>query len=399
MNTPSALRGRRVLLAVTGGIAAYRSAELARALMHLGAEVRVLMTEHATRLVTPLTFATLTGQPVATDAWRRGDEPEAMPHIALRQWAEVLVVCPATANALGKCAHGIADDILSTTYLSCSRLPVVFAPAMNPDMWAHPAVRDNVAVLRRRGHAIIGPARGGTACGEEGEGRLVPLAAVTDAVRAALHGRGFDCGGRRMLITAGPTQEPLDGVRVLTNRSSGQLGYALAQAAALRGADVVMVSGPVALPAPWGVRLVRVATAQEMHAAVLAELRQDDTVVGAAAVADHRPAQPAAGKPAKRGDAIALAENPDIIAAVAATRKARAVIGFCAAIGDVRGPAREKLQRKQLDAIVGNEVSGAAMGGSVTELLWLPRAGAESSSGHLAKDDAAHWLLDRIISL
>ncbi len=399
MTIPSALRGRRVLLAVTGGIAAYRSADLARELMHLGAEVRVLMTEHATRLVTPLTFATLTGQPVATDAWRRGDEPDAMPHIVLRQWAEVLVICPATANALGKCAHGIADDILSTTYLSCSRLPVVFAPAMNPDMWAHPAVRDNAAVLRQRGHAIVGPARGGTACGEEGEGRLAPLDAVLDAVRAALHGRGFDGGGRRVLITAGPTQEPLDGVRVLTNRSSGQLGFALARAAAARGAEVVLVSGPVALPDPFGVRTVGVTTAQEMHDAVLAELRQDDIVIGAAAVADHRPAQMAAGKPAKSGDAIALAENPDIIAAVAAAGKARAVIGFCAAIGDVRGPARDKLQRKHLEAIVGNEVSGAAMGGVVTELLWLPRTGAEAASGPLAKADAAHWLLDRIISL
>lgn len=399
---PGGFSGRRVLLGVTGGIAAYRAAELARSLTRQGAQVHVVMTEHATRLVAPLTFATLTGNPVALDQFRRGDEAEQLPHITLRQRAEVLVICPATANILAKCARGLADDLLSTTYLACGRLPVIFAPAMNPDMWGHPAVRENIAVLRGRGHRIVGPDRGGSACGEQGEGRLAQLAAVEDVLRAVLAKNEIDFGGRRVLITAGPTQEPLDAVRILTNRSSGRMGYALARAAAARGAEVVLVSGPVALPEPWAVRVLRVQTARQMQDAVRAELRAGDIFIGAAAVADFRPAQAAAGKPAKEALAagLALTANPDIIATVAASGLPVLTVGFCAAAGGVGARSREKLAQKKLDAIIGNDITPADRGldSEFNQVSWITGAGEEESA-RLDKLDLAHWLLDRIAAL
>ncbi|HNW93370.1 MAG TPA: bifunctional phosphopantothenoylcysteine decarboxylase/phosphopantothenate--cysteine ligase CoaBC, partial [bacterium] len=344
-----------------------------------------------------------TGNPVAVEQFRRGDEEERLPHITLRQWAEVLVICPATADLLAKCARGIADDLLTTTYLSCSRIPVIFAPAMNPEMWAHPAVQENIAIVRDgHGQRIVGPASGGSACGETGEGRLAPLAAVEDVLRAVLYRTEPDFGGRRVVITAGPTQEPLDGVRVLTNRSSGKMGYALARAAAARGAEVVLVSGPVALPAPHGVRLVRVQTAAEMLAATLAAVRGGDLVIGAAAVADYRPAAAAAGKPAKTagGQAVVLQATDDIIAAVAATGRPAATVGFCAVTDHVAEQSREKLQRKRLTAIAGNDVSRGDRGieADDNQLVWITPA-AEETSPVMPKVALAHWLLDHCLPL
>jgi len=393
---------RRILLGVSGGIAIYRSAELVRQFKRQGAEVQVLMTRNATRLIKPLLFSGLSENPVYWRTFRRNVEGAVMPHIDLRRWSEALVVCPATANLIGKFAHGIADDLLSTTYLSAGRLPVIIAPAMNPEMWVHPAVQENINCLRQRGVFIVAPGAGKVACGESGIGRLAPLEAVADALRAALWCGQADLTGRHVVITAGPTQEPIDAARLLTNQSSGKMGYALARAAVARGAKTVLVSGPASLPDPHGCELIKVSSARQMESVVKKNIQPGSIFIGAAAVADFRPQKQTQKKIAKSAvpEKLALSPNPDIIADVAAAGQAHPVIGFAATSGKSITSAQRKLKSKGLHAIIVNNITQANIGfaSDDNQVVWLTTKD-KISSGKMSKLDLAHWLWDRIITV
>src|SRR5579863_4023552 len=331
----------RIVLGVTGGIAAYKSAELARSLIKNGHAVQVVMTRAAEEFIQPLTFASLTGRKVITDMFSSAD-PDAtysssIEHIGVAQEHDLLLVAPATANVLGKFAEGLADDFLSTMYLAF-RGPVVLAPAMNNNMWDHPAVRANVETLRRRGHTIVDPDDGYLACGTYGPGRLAELDKIVEAVKQALQPRALDMEGETVLITAGPTQEPLDPVRYLSNRSSGKMGYALAQAAIDRGAQVILVSGPVSLTPPKGAEVIHVRTAAEMRNAVFANLEPATVVIKCAAVADFRPMAEAKQKIKKTSARISLElePTPDILAELGRKRGDRLLIGFAAETENLR---------------------------------------------------------------
>jgi phosphopantothenoylcysteine decarboxylase/phosphopantothenate--cysteine ligase len=356
----SAVRGRRVLLGVTAGIAAYKAAELARLLIKAGAEVRVVMTPSAARFVAPLTFQALTGEMVRTALFDEAHEA-AMGHIELARWADVVLVAPASADFLARCAAGMADDLLTTLCLA-SDAPLLVAPAMNRTMWAHPATVDNVALLRRRGVVVLPPASGEQACGEVGPGRLPE----PPELLAALAGRlgGGRLGGLRAVVTAGPTREPLDPVRFLGNRSSGRMGYAVARALAAAGAEVELVSGPVALDPPAGVRRRSVESAQEMRRAVFEVLPGADLFVATAAVADYRPAEPAPGKIKKQAErlTVELVRNPDILAEVAAQEPRPFIVGFAAETDDLAFHAEHKRRAKGLDMIAANLVGSGRLG-------------------------------------
>jgi phosphopantothenoylcysteine decarboxylase/phosphopantothenate--cysteine ligase len=356
----SAVRGRRVLLGVTAGIAAYKAAELARLLIKAGAEVRVVMTPSAARFVAPLTFQALTGEMVRTALFDEAHEA-AMGHIELARWADVVLVAPASADFLARCAAGMADDLLTTLCLA-SDAPLLVAPAMNRTMWAHPATVDNVALLRRRGVVVLPPASGEQACGEVGPGRLPE----PPELLAALAGRlgGGRLGGLRAVVTAGPTREPLDPVRFLGNRSSGRMGYAVARALAAAGAEVELVSGPVALDPPAGVRRRSVESAQEMRRAVFEVLPGADLFVATAAVADYRPAEPAPGKIKKQAErlTVELVRNPDILAEVAAQEPRPFIVGFAAETDDLAFQAEHKRRAKGLDMIAANLVGSGRLG-------------------------------------
>ena len=345
----------RVLLAVCGGIAAYKACEVLRALQKAGCEVRVTMTEDATRFVGPVTFEALSGAPVATSLY---DYPgSAIPHISLAEWADVAVVVPATANVLAKMACGIADDCLTTTLLACA-CPVLVAPGMNVHMWRNAATQSNVATLRERGVRFVGPDSGRLACGEVGEGKLAGVDEVVEAALALLAPR--DLAGLRVLVNAGPTHEAIDPVRYIANRSTGKMGYAIAAAAARRGAEVTLVSGPTSLAAPAGVRRVDVESAAQMHDAMLAAFDTVDVAICSAAVADYTPVAPADHKLKKSHehlDAIQLTETADILADLCATKGARVVVGFAAETNDLLAHAQEKLDHKGADLIVANDVS------------------------------------------
>lgn len=354
-----------VVVGVTGSIAAYKAAEVVSALTKRGVEVHVIMTASATRLVQPQTFLTLSRQPVMSDLW---SNPEWQPeHIALAERAQLLVIAPATANILGKMAHGIADDALSTYALSHTG-PVLVAPAMNPRMWRHPATQASCRLLRERGVRIIEPERGRVACGEDGIGRLAAPETIVTAVfeqLAALELKARTVTPRRIVVTAGPTREAIDPVRYLSNRSSGKMGYALAAVAAAAGHEVVLISGPTALPRPGGCRVVEVESAADMAAAVKAEFAAADLLIMCAAVADYRPARAAAQKLKKTAATLAveLERTEDILASVAAVkRRDQVVVGFAAETTDVANYARAKLKRKKLDWIVANDVSRRDIG-------------------------------------
>jgi len=355
---------RRILVAVSGGIAAYKVPELVRALEGRGHELRCMLTEAATGFVSPLVLQTLTRQPVRTRLLDPGEEGR-IGHIDLADWAELVLVAPATANLLAKLAVGIADDLVSTVLLA-TRAPLLVAPAMNVNMWEHAATQANLATLRARGVAFVGPGTGALACGWEGTGRMSEPAEIADAVELALGTRSL--AGKRVLVTAGGTREPIDAVRALVNRSSGKMGFALAGEAARRGAEVVLVAGPCALPTPAGVRRIDVETALQMRAAVRAELSAASVVVMAAAVADFRPADPQADKIKKEdlaagtGLELRLVENPDILAEISRERGARVVVGFAAESRDVIAAARRKLARKGCDLLVANDVSRSDAG-------------------------------------
>jgi phosphopantothenoylcysteine decarboxylase/phosphopantothenate--cysteine ligase len=392
------LKGKHILLGVTGSIAAYKAVELLRELVKRGAEVQVVMTDAATRFVAPLTFETLSRQPVLLDMWSL-DYASRIGHIEATARADLFVIAPATARTLAKLALGLADDFLANIYLA-SRCPVLVAPAMDSDMYQHAAVQENLARLRERGNHIVGPARGELASGMAGPGRLVEPPEIVEAIARILAPTG-DLQGEVILVTAGPTREPLDPVRYLSNRSSGKMGYATAAAAAARGARVILVSGPTALTPPDGMDIIHVETAQQMHDVVLAKLHAATVVIKAAAVADYRPKRVAGRKIKKDEQALemTLEATPDILAEVGKRKGARILVGFAAETEDLVANARKKLQRKHLDLMVANDVSQAGAGfdcdtnlvkildaqGGVEELPLLPkRAVAERILDHVA---------------
>jgi len=354
------LQGQRVLLGVSGGIAAYKSADLVRRLREAGAEVRVVMTAGASHFVGATTFQALSGHPVRDSLWDAAAEA-AMGHIELARWATRILVAPASADLLSRLAHGAADDLLTTLCLA-SAAPLAVAPAMNRQMWAHPATQANLATLRARGVAVHGPAEGDQACGEVGAGRMLEPLQLVAALAAGLPAPRL--AGRRIVVSAGPTYEDLDPVRYLGNRSSGRMGFALAQAAAAMGAQVELVAGPVALATPAGVRRVDVRSAVQMREAVLGALPAD-AYIGAAAVADYMPAQAQPHKIKKSAEALVLelVRTPDILAEVAAhPRRPRCVVGFAAETRELEANARAKLEGKQLDLVAANDVGRAGTG-------------------------------------
>jgi len=359
------LEGKQVVLGITGGIAAYKAADLASKLVQAGATVDVIMTEAATRFVAPVTLQTLTHRPVSLDMFRLLAETD-MAHIALSERADIIIVAPVTANTIAKLAHGLADNLLTATILA-TRAPVLLAPAMNADMYANPATQANLRTLKERGFFIVGPAYGRLASGRVGWGRLVAVKQIIEAARQTL-GRDGPLAGVGVLVTAGGTQEPLDPVRHLGNRSSGRMGYALAAAARDCGADVRLVSAPTSLPEPYGVAMVCVRTAEEMHREVKVAVPQTDILFMAAAVADYRPARRATSK-VKKGEAeltLSLTRTPDILESVTMERgtlgKPGLVVGFAAETDDLIENAQEKLARKRLDLIVANDVTARDSG-------------------------------------
>jgi phosphopantothenoylcysteine decarboxylase/phosphopantothenate--cysteine ligase len=350
------MRGKHIVLGVSGGIAAYKSADLARRLVERGAEVQVVMTAAAREFVTPLTFQAVTGRAVRESLWDTAAEA-AMGHIELARWADLVLIAPATADVIARLATGQADDLLSTLVLA-SAAPLVLAPAMNRLMWAHAATQANVVTLRDRGVRVLGPAEGAQACGESGPGRMLEPLEIADLLAPLLRPAGA-FSGRRVLLTAGPTRERIDPVRFVSNRSSGKMGFALAQALQEAGAQVVLVAGPVALPTPPGVRRIDVESAEQMYAAVQRELPGTAVFVATAAVADYRPAhvQPRKIKKVTPELSLELTRTTDILAAVAARADRPFVVGFAAETDAMEQHAREKMLRKNLDMIAANEVS------------------------------------------
>ena len=397
-----ALTDRKILLIVGGGIAAYKALELVRLLKKAGADVRAVLTESGAAFVTPLSLAALTGHPVRMGLFLPDDET-TMGHIELSRWADLVVVAPATAGLIGKAANGLADDLASTTLLATDKR-VLLAPAMNVRMWLHPAVQANVERLKGfagfHGVAVVGPDDGEMACGEFGPGRMAEPAAILAAIESLLAGPdGRVLAGRRAVVTAGPTFEPIDPVRGLTNRSSGKQGYAIAAALAARGAEVTLVSGPTGLAVPVGVTRVDVETALEMQAATTAALPADIAVLSAA-VADWRVDTVAGGKIKKAPGGpptLSLIENPDILAGLAKPGPMRPslVIGFAAETTDLEANARAKLSRKGCDWIVGNDVSGEVFGADGNTVLLVTRDGTEAWP-RLSKVEVASRLADRI---
>jgi phosphopantothenoylcysteine decarboxylase/phosphopantothenate--cysteine ligase len=352
----------RVLLGVTGGIAAYKAPEIVRRLTERGAEVQVVMSRAAMQFVSPLTFQAVSGRRVRTDLWDQEAEA-AMGHIELARWADVVLVAPATANFLGNLANGLAADLLATLCLATAA-PVVIAPAMNQAMWAHPAVQANRKTLEARGARMLGPATGDQACGETGEGRMLEAAEIAAAVLGdATLARAQPFAGLKVVVTAGPTREAIDPVRYITNRSSGKMGYAVATAASEAGADVVLVSGPVALPAPYGVRRIDVETAEQMYRAVHDEIAGADIFIACAAVSDYRPRVESQQKIKRTANEMSLdlVRCPDTLASIAALPKPPFTVGFAAETENIARHAREKLIKKGVDMIAANRV-GAGVG-------------------------------------
>ena len=393
------LAGRELILGVTGSIAAYKAVYLLRELTRLGACVTVCLSEHAREFVGALTFRTLSGRPVLTNLFDPQSE-DAVEHVALAERADAIVVAPATANLLAKAAHGIADDFL-TTLLLAARRPLVIAPAMDGGMWEHPAVVANVATLRGRGVAVLEPDAGALASGLSGKGRFPEPDAIVEAIRRALT-PVRDLTGERLLVTAGPTREPIDPVRYISNRSSGKMGYGLAAAALRRGAAVTLVSGPTALTPPPGAVFVPVQTAEEMREAVLQHLADATLVIKAAAVADYRARQAAPVKlKGKRDLTLDLTPNPDILAEVAARRTGAFIVGFAAETHDVVAHARQKLESKGIDLLVVNDVSQRGIGfdAEENEVLLLDRWSGQTALPRMAKADVADAILSHVLAL
>jgi len=395
----------RITLGVTGGVAAYKAAELVRRLQQDSFTVQVVMTRGAREFITPLTFAALTGQKVITDLFAEsGGEANlesAIEHIAVAQRTDLLLVAPATADILAKFARGIADDFLTTLYLA-STAPVVVAPAMNVNMWNHAATQENVEMLRARGVKIVDPDEGYLACGMTGAGRLASQEQIVAAVRETLHFRR-DLEGQTVLVTAGPTCEDLDPVRYLTNRSSGKMGYAVAEAAARRGARVILVSGPTSLEAPAGVERTSIRTAEEMQRAVQEKFPESSIAIFAAAVADYRPVQSFDQKIKrdKQPLTLSLEATPDILASVAKNKGNRLIVGFAAETERVAENARKKLTAKNADMIVANDVTavGAGFDHDTNIVTLFARDGRDLPLPRMSKTEVAQRILDEVVRL
>jgi phosphopantothenoylcysteine decarboxylase / phosphopantothenate---cysteine ligase len=394
----------RIILGVTGGIAAYKAADLARFLVRDGHEVQAVLTRSAEEFVSAVTFASLTGKKVFSNLF---EASAAIEHIEVAQSNDLLVVAPATANILAEFAHGLAGGFLSTLYLAF-RGPVILAPAMNTNMWDHEATRGNIETLRRRGHTIVEPGIGMLACGTFGAGRLAENDAILEAVRRVVNPVVRDLEGETILITAGPTQEPIDPVRFISNRSSGKMGYALAQAALDRGAKVILVSGPVSLEAPHGAEVLRVQTAAEMRDAVFSKLDAATVVIKCAAVADFRAAHPASQKIKKQGRPVLLELNPvgDILAelgqmALLNNQGNRLLVGFAAETENVIGYARRKLEEKNCDMIVANRVGGegSAFESDTNEVAMVLRGGEVIEAPRAPKREIADRILGQVVRL
>jgi len=390
------LQGKHVVVGLGGGIAAFKAVQLVRELMRRDAEVRVVMTEAATRFVGPITFAGLTGTPAVTDLWAEDYAGEV--HVELGDWADAIVIAPATMNLMARAASGQANDAVLAT-LACARGDVFVAPSMHHRMWSHPATQSNVQTLRDRGAVILGPVIGPLANGEVGDGRLMEPEDIADEVESALT-HADDLSGSRILITAGPTHEDLDPVRFLGNRSSGRMGYAIASQALRRGAAVTVVSGPVHLPVPSGAELIRVRSAEEMHAAVMSRFDRFDVVIMAAAVADYRPEHREVRKIKKGGRLkLDLVRNPDILADVGAKRVRRpaVLVGFALETENVEQAARHKLERKAVDLIIANEAS-TGLGGDTNRATLVDPTSA-TPLPDMSKHALADQILDRVRAL
>ncbi|GAW65884.1 peptidase ClpP [Geoanaerobacter pelophilus] len=390
------LKGKEIVLGVTGGIAVYKAVELLRLLVKAGATVHVVMTKGAKQFVTPLTFQTLSGNPVHSELFNLISEQE-IGHISLAERADLFIVAPATANCIGKLACGIADDLLTTTVMA-TRAPVLIAPAMNVNMYHNPIYRENEERLKKHGYLFVAPACGMLACGYEGEGKLQAPEVILEEAVAALTPKRL--AGERVLVTAGPTLEEIDPVRFISNHSSGKMGYAIARQARLRGAEVTLVTGPAALSAPHGVKLVRVQSATEMRDAVLDALERTDIVIKAAAVADYRP-RSRRGQKMKKSEAelcIELEKNPDILAEIGAMKGGRLLVGFAAETQELVKNAGAKLKAKNLDLVVANDVSqeGAGFNVDTNIVKLLYRDGRVEELPMMGKDELAGEILERV---
>jgi len=391
---------RSVLLGITGGIAAYKTPLLVRLLVQEGMDVHVVMTRAATHFVTPLTLATVSGNPVYDDMWGERHRP-SVEHISLADSAEVAVIAPATANVIGKIAGGIADDMLTTVIMAVT-CPVLICPSMNVNMYRNPIVQENISKLKALGYHLMEPAAGYLACGWTGEGRMPEPEEIAERIKGLLSPRDLD--GERILVTAGPTEEPLDPARFLTNRSSGKMGVAVATRALARGASVTLIAGPMKISAPPGVLHVPVRTAREMYDRVMEAFPNSDVVIKAAAVADFRPAQmkKAKIKKADMASAIRLVKNPDILQELGQTkRKGQILVGFAAETHDVLENGRAKLEKKNLDMLVLNDVSkpGAGFDYDTNIVRFLHRSGEEEQMDIMSKEKVADLILDRVIKL
>jgi len=399
VNVSDALRGRFIVLGVTGSIAAYKSIELARRLTQAGATVQVVMSRSATEFVRPITFQALTYRPVEVEMFQIQDE-RAAGHVAMGREAEVIVVAPATAHVISRLANGMADDLIATTVLATSA-PVVIAPAMETHMWQNPATQENIARLRARGVRVVDPESGPLASGDVGPGRLASLEKIEAAVVDALSSSAA-LAGRRVIVTAGPTVEAIDPVRFVSNRSSGKMGYAIAQAARDAGAEVTLVTGPTALRAPNGVRVIPVESAEDMQDAVLAVLPEMDAVVMAAAIADYRPLEVSHRKIKKRDAGSELTtrmtENPDVLKAIIAARRPKTiVVGFKAESGEATAEAERMLREKKVDLVIANDISApSSVFGSDTDRVTFVSADGVEALPVLAKTEVARRLVAKL---
>lgn len=395
-----ALKGKTVVLCVSGGIAAYKSAELTSKLKKAGAKIHVVMTKSACEFITPITFEALSGNRTVTDTFSREFAWE-VEHISLAKAADVFAVVPATANVIAKMAHGIADDMVTTTILA-TRAPVVVAPAMNTAMFENIATQENIETLRAHGMQIVAPVSGRLACGDTGSGKLASVEDIFAGIEAAVTAK--DLQGKRILVTAGPTRESLDPVRFLTNHSSGKMGYAVAACAAMRGAEVTLVSGPVALSVPFGVSCIQVESAQQMYDAVLSRAEGQDIVIKAAAVADYRPVETAAHKIKKNGAqmSIALEKTDDILAALGERKTEKQVLcGFAMETQDLLQHAEDKLHRKKCDMLVANNLTdtGAGFQHDTNQVTLLFANGKQEPLPLMEKSTLADVILDRLLTL
>ena len=396
----SALSGKSVVLCVTGGIAAYKAADIISRLRKNGANVFVIMTKSATEFITPLTLEVLSGNRVVTDMFSR-DFTWEVEHISLAKRADVFVIAPATANVIGKAAHGIADDMVTTT-LMATKAPMVIAPAMNTGMYENPVVQENITTLQNRGVRFVQPASGRLACGDSGKGKLAEPETIVNEICAAAMKQ--DLKGKTILVTAGPTREAIDPVRFISNHSTGKMGYAIAQNASMRGAKVILVSGPVSLETPYGVERIDVSSARDMHDTVISRLDKVDWVIKSAAVGDYRPKTTADEKIKKKDDdmSISLVRNPDILAEIGSKKQNHQLVcGFSMETQDLLNNSRAKLQKKNCDMFVANnlktEGAGFAHDTNVATLLY--RDGTHEPLSLMQKDDLANIVLDRLLKL